>query len=194
MERSTTPHHWPPFLNKETKIYTNAAWGFDQRTSSDSLTHRAYYWPHAHMKEGYINLANSETASGYVSTHVFDPADSVAFIAARNPDGSLFGYCWLTKDYPWLNLWHYAENGNPVAKGLEFGTTGKGIDYLELLTKGVPFHGHLSWDYLKARETKRKSYTAFFVNAPTLKGVTKVILTGSDLRLSDAEGVSYTIK
>ena len=183
-----------PFLRKETQIFSNATWGFDQRTSSDSLAIKAYHWPHAHMKEGYVDLTSSLTPFGYVSTHVFNPADSIGFVVARNPDGSFFGYCWAVDDYPWLNLWHHYENGQPVSKGLEFGTTGKGIDYFELLTKGVAFHNHLSWDYFTAKAKKSKEYTGFYFSAPSLKNVASIRRNDSAYMLTDSDGNTYMLK
>ena len=119
----------------------------------------------------------------------------MGFVLARNPDGTIYGYCWPLKEYGWLNVWHQPENGVPVAKGIEFGTTGKGIEYYELLTKGGGrFRNQLSWDYLKAKEIKKKTYTGFYFTATGLIDVVKIAPNAGALTFTDSKDMSVSIK
>ena len=45
-------------------------------------------------------------------------------MTACNPGkGLLIGYIWDVADYPWIRHWRHIEDGKPLARGLEFGTT-----------------------------------------------------------------------
>jgi len=78
----------------------------------------------------------------------------------------LVGYVWKTKDYQWLNLWQQWVDGKLWAKGLEFGTTGVGKSYQELLAVDTCFHGRSSFFFLDATETVEKSYISFEMEIP----------------------------
>ena len=110
----------------------------------------------------------------YVSTHIF--ADSIGWVTASSPkNGLLIGYIWKTSDYPWINIWNQVVDGKLWAKGLEFGTTGIGKSYQDLLSVDTRFHGRSSFFFLDATDTVEKSYIGFQLKIPSdFSNVSKV--------------------
>jgi hypothetical protein len=72
---------------------------------------------------------------------------------------------WKTAEYPWFNAWRHVEKGKPLARGLEFGTTGLHQPFPILVAKGRIF-GRSLFEYLDAGETRTKSYTCFLFQIP----------------------------
>ena len=63
--------------------------------------------------------------------------EKYGWITAATPDkGLLIGYVWLAKDYPWVSVWRDVHDGEPAARGLEFGTTGLHQPFPVLVEKG----------------------------------------------------------
>src|SRR5690348_13704524 len=101
--------------------------------------------------------------------------------------GLLIGYLWKTSEYPWFNAWRYVEKGKPVARGLEFGTTGLHQPFSILVAKGRIF-GRSIYEYLDAGQTVSKSYACFLVPIPKdYKGVASLTYTGSSVILHERE-------
>ena len=153
----------PPFLSQSTLVYTNAGPGFFQDHSYPNPHRWEYEWPNAKDSLGNeYNLQHSDIDHNYVSTHLIE--DSVGWIAAWNPERMLLlGYVWQKKDYPWVNVWNHMNDGKPVAKGLEFGTTGIGRPYQDLLAVDTRFHGYNSFEFLDAGEEVEKSFYGFLI-------------------------------
>lgn len=152
------------FLTDDTFIESNAQNGFMQHISYPDPHKHAYRWPMAYNSIGTdsIDLRRSDTPESYVSTHVF--SDSIGWIAASSKStGLTIVYIWKTNEYPWLNLWHQRINGYLWAKGLEFGTTGVGQSYQDLLNYNTRFYGRNSFFFLDAGETIKKSYYCFLL-------------------------------
>src|SRR5207244_2004554 len=83
------------------------------------------------------------------------------WVTASSPvQGLLIGYMWKTSEYPWFNAWRHVENGKPVARGLEFGTTGLHQPFPILVAKGRIF-GRPIYEYLDANHTITKTYACF---------------------------------
>jgi hypothetical protein len=165
----------PPFLSNSTIVNSNAGDGFLQEHSYPNPYKLSYRWPLAVIDSNKttLNLESSAGDVNYVSTHVFDSATKYGWITATSPEQNLLiGYVWKTSEYPWLNVWHYSKDGVPLAKGLEFGTTGIGKSYKELLERNTFFKGHASYEYIDASESKNKSYICFMIKVP--KGFKKV--------------------
>lgn len=185
-----------PFLDTATRIYSNAADGFLQALCYPSPAKYAYQWPIAHLDTTLrtADLRSSATAESYVSTHVF--TDSLGWIAAVNPaTGLCLGYVWRTADYPWLNLWHQVKDGKPWAKGLEFGTTGVGKSYQELLAADTRFKGQASYFFLDAGEKISKSYYCFLTRLPAnVRSIDAIGITANHFELLDkSTGSTYQI-
>lgn len=167
-----------PFLSKSTIIDTNADKGFMQHLSFPDPHKYEYVWPKGVIDSvgTIVDLTRSDTSNSYVSTHLFD--ENIGWVTASSPDcGLMIGYVWKTRDYPWLNVWHEMKNGEPCAKGLEFGTTGIGKSYVDLLKRDTRFYDQNSFFYLDALESFEKSFICFQVKIPSnYKGVKEVKL------------------
>ena len=101
------------------------------------------------------------------------------------------GYVWKTKDYPWLNLWQQWVDGKLWAKGLEFGTSGIGRSYQELLAVDTRFHGRSSYLFLDATETLDKSYLCFELAIPAdFQGVSALKLEKSSVEIREKMGTA----
>lgn len=157
----------PPFLSKRTLINCNAGQGFNQKFSFPNPHSHQYHWPLAITDAEIgqrLDLRLSDTEHNLVSTHIFPPGERYGWITAYDPEsGLLMGYFWQLSDYPWINLWKHFENGEPAATGLEFGTTGIGRPYRELLETETRFHGVNSWEYIDAGESVQKTFAGFLV-------------------------------
>lgn len=108
----------------------------------------------------------SETAHGdMVNSFLVEPnRDWAYFTVFHKGFGLLFGYVYPRADYPWLNVWE-CNNEKMKARGMEFSNT--------------PHHGTMKtlismpnmWDvptyeWLDARSTVRKRFTAFLHPVP----------------------------
>lgn len=188
-----------PFLSPSTIIDSNADRGFMQHLSFPDPHQYEYTWPKgiADSSGKTIDLTRTDTPLSYVSTHLFN--EKTGWITASGPDcGLLIGYIWDTSDYPWLNIWHEMKNGYPHAKGLEFGTTGIGRSYQDLLAKDTRFHGKNSFFFLDALEQLEKSFICFQIEIPKdYKGVKSIELKGEEIILTekgDSDPRKTTIK
>jgi len=165
-----------PFLDTTTLIDSNAKHGFLQTMCYPNPSEYEFVFPNAFVDStrAPLDLCTSNNQNSYVSTHIF--ADSLGWIVAATPNkGLLVGYVWKTKDYPWLNLWQQWVDGKLWAKGLEFGTTGIGKSYQELLAVDTRFHNRSSFFFLDATETVEKSYISFEMQIPAdFKGVSSL--------------------
>lgn len=156
-----------PFLSPSMLINTNADRGFMQDQHLPSPESQSYHWPDGKISEetGDIDLRRSDGEASYVSSHIF--TDSIGWVTAISPKhGLLIGYVWKTSDYPWLNVWHQTRHGEPWAKGLEFGTTGLGAPYDELLKMKSDFFGNQSFFFLDALEEFEKKFISFLIEVP----------------------------
>ena len=90
----------------------------------------------------------------------------VGWVTATNASKELLlGYIFSTTDYPWLNLWRHVQNGKPLARGLEFGTTGLHQPF-KILTAKPHIFGRPTFAYLDAGEGVTRQYTAFLTKVP----------------------------
>lgn len=170
----------PPFLDTSLLINANAGHGFNQKVvpaDADTLNPiaHAYQWPKGYDSEkgGQIDFRTSKEKTSYVTTHIFDADDkNYAWVTATHPQkGFVLGYIWEKVDYPWLHIWHQTDSlGNPVAKGLEFGTQGIGSQTLkELTATDTRFYGQPSFQWHDAGQEWLKAYYGFML--PIEQGV-----------------------
>ncbi len=178
-----------PFLDTATRVYTNATDGFLQAFSYPNPQRYAYKWPDAYLDStlNTADLRSTYTAQSYVSTHVF--ADSIGWIVAVQPaTGLCLGYIWHTREYPWVNIWHEVKEGKPWAKGLEFGTTGIGRSYQDLMAIDSRFMQRPSFFMLDAGERISKSYHCFLTRLPSqMKTVDVLRINSSGINLIDTD-------
>ncbi len=178
----------PPFLSIHTLVNANAGEGFDQKHSYPDPHAQSYTWPYAKTdaQEGPpVDLRRTDRDVNYVSTHLFDPKDRFGWVTAYDPTtGLVLGYVWRLAEYPWINIWNHFVDGKPAAKGLEFGTTGIGRPYRELLSTDTRFHGMNSWEYIEAGETLTKTYLGFMVNIGPAEKNPALTITPDQIRLN----------
>ncbi len=186
----------PPFLSARTLIFSNCRQGFLQEASLPDPQEHSYEWPMAKDVEGNaIDLRVFDTTHNYVSTHIFE--DSTGWVLAWDPlSGSFTGYTWKIAEYPWINIWNQNRGGQPFAKGLEFGTTGIGLPYDELVEKHRSFYGRNSYFFFDAGETKTYTYQGFAGKTEgTLLGVKKIMTypEGVEIIISKQGGIEEKI-
>ena len=164
----------PPFLDPTTVVDANARKGFMQSSPLPNPEEPAVYWPQA-LRDGQpVNLRNlTDNPDPNVVSFVID--EEYGWVTAANASrGLLLGYLWKKSDYPWLNIWRHVEDGKPLARGLEFGTTGLHQPFEVLLEKGRIF-GRPLHAYLDAGQSATRSYAAFLLAIPSdYQGVAEV--------------------
>jgi len=178
----------PPFLDTGTVIDCNADRGFLQSMAYPDPYRFEFTWPNALIDSTgqSFNLRSSATPFNYVSTHIF--SDSIGWITAANASEKLMlGYIWKTSDYPWVNVWQQWKDNRLWAKGLEFGTTGIGKSYQELLAVNTSFYGTPSYKLLDAGESFEKSFYCFLLPIPAgFKGVKSIQVYKGNIEVTEA--------
>ena len=168
----------PPFLDESTVVDANARKGLMQSSPLPNPEEPPIWWPQA-LKDGQpVNLRHlTRDPDPNVVSFVVD--DEHGWVTASTASkGLLIGYLWKTSDYPWLNIWRHVQDGKPLARGLEFGTTGIHQPFGVLVAKGKVF-GRPTFAYLDAGESVTRSYAAFLLKIPPdYKGVERVIYGG----------------
>jgi len=165
----------PPFLDETTVVDCNAQRGLMQSSPLPDPEQPEIHWPEAINKGRDVDLRRltGDPDPGVVS-FVID--GEWGWVTATNASKELLlGYLFRTADYPWLNLWRYVQNGKPVARGLEFGTTGLHQPFKILVSKPAIF-GRPTFAYLDAGEGVTRRYTAFLSRVPTdFMGVSNIV-------------------
>ncbi|MBI4909703.1 MAG: hypothetical protein HY820_39160 [Acidobacteria bacterium] len=179
----------PPFLDASVVVDSNARRGFMQSSPLPNPEEPSVFWPQA-LKDGQpVNLRHltNDPMPNVVS---FVVEDEIGWVTAANASkGLLIGYLWRTSEYPWLNIWrHVDNNGAPLARGLEFGTTGLHQPFGVLLKKGGIF-GRRIVAWLEPGETHTRSYVSFLCKIPSgFTGVEKVSYDGSRIVIKPRGG------
>ena len=185
----------PPFLDTNTVIDCNAGKGFLQTMAYPDPYRFEFSWPNALIDStrSSFDLRSSATPFSYVSTHIFN--DSIGWITATNAAEKLMlGYIWKTSEYPWVNVWQQWRDNRLWAKGLEFGTTGIGKSYQELLAVNTSFYGTPSYKILDAGEVLEKSFYCFLLPIPAgFKGVKSVAIYAGNILVTEKEKESKII-
>jgi hypothetical protein len=155
----------PPFLDTDTVVDSNARQGFMQSSPMPNPEHPTVVWPQAMQGAQAVDLRRLQDDDlPNVVSYVID--EELGWVTAASPSkGLLVGYVWKTAEYPWLNIWRRVENGKPLARGLEFGTTGLHQPYGVLVKKGRIF-GRQLYDHLDAGESRTRSFTGFLAEIP----------------------------
>jgi hypothetical protein len=164
----------PPFLDETTVVDSNAQRGFMQSSPLPNPEQLEIRWPQASKQGQPVDLRRltSDPDPNVVS---FIVDSELGWVTATNASKELLlGYIWRTADYPWLNIWRHVTDGKPLARGLEFGTTGLHQPFKILTTKPSIF-GRPTFTYLDAGESSTRSYSAFLVKVPPdFQGVDRV--------------------
>ena len=164
----------PPFLDETTVVDSNAGRGFMQSSPLPNPEQLEIRWPQATKDSKPVDLRRLTTdADPNVTSFVID--GDLGWVTATNPARELVvGYIFRTADYPWLNIWRHVQNGKPLARGLEFGTTGLHQPFPVLIGKPRIF-GRPTFTYLDAGESATRSYSAFLMKvAGDFAGVDRI--------------------
>ncbi|MCX6603527.1 MAG: hypothetical protein NTV52_08035 [Acidobacteria bacterium] len=165
----------PPFLDEQTFIDANAGLGFAQTTPNQA----PQPFPKAHTAD--LRHLTSDPLPNVVSYIIEGPTGWVT--AASPTSGLVLAYLWKTSEYPWLNLWRDVAKGRPIARGLEFGSTGLHQPYPELIRRGRMLDRPL-FSYLDAGESVERSYTVSLSLLPAgTKRITQVQSVGPRIDL-----------
>ncbi len=186
----------PPFLDKSTLFDTNAEKGFENKMDgSFDQEENVMTWPEVDCRGEKINLRQFKHNWPLVSSFVYRKNDKYGWITTCNPNkGLLLGYLWRIEDYPWINFWRSMENDEPVAFGMEFGTTGLHEPFPVVAKKGKIFDQNI-YDFIDANEVVRKSFTAFLAKIPqNYSGVDRIEINNSFFVIKEKKGNCNDIK
>ena len=175
----------PPFLDESTLVDANARRGFMQSSPLPNPEEPSVYWPQALKDALPVDLRHlTDDPMPNVVSYVID--QDHGWTTAVNPARRLLvGYVWKTADYPWFSAWRHAERGKPVARGLEFGTTGLHQPYPILVKKGFIF-GRPLFSHLDAGETATRGYVLFLAQLPeNYRGVASLEVSKEGLELTE---------
>jgi len=156
----------PPFLDEQTLVDSNATRGFMQSSPLPTPEVPGVYWPQAQLNGQPVDLRRlTDEPNPNVVSYVID--EPLGWTTASSPTHNLIlGYLWQTSEYPWFSAWRHVDNAKkPLARGLEFGTTGLHQPFGILLDKGTIF-GRKLFSYLDTSESITRSYIAFLAPAP----------------------------
>ena len=155
----------PPFLDETTVVDSNAQHGFMQSSPLPNPEQLEIRWPEATKEGKPVDLRRLTTdPDPNVTSFVID--GDLGWVTATNASKELLvGYIFKTADYPWLNIWRHVQDGKPLARGLEFGTTGLHQPFPVLIGKPQIF-GRPTFTYLDAGDSATRSYAAFLIKVP----------------------------
>jgi hypothetical protein len=171
----------PPFLDETTVVDSNAQRGLMQSSPLPNPEQPEIQWPQASKQGQPVDLRHlTSDPDPNVVSFVVD--GELGWVTATSASKELLlGYIWRTADYPWLNIWRHVKDGKPLARGLEFGTTGLHQPFKVLTTKPSIF-GRTTFTYLDAGESSTRSYAAFLVKVPRdFQGVDRVLYRAGQL-------------
>jgi hypothetical protein len=186
------------FVDESVLLDTNAGKGFCQGGSLPSPEEPVIYWPKIVYKGNLVDLRllKDDPEPG-VTSFAFAEGEEYGWVTAANPGKRLLiGYFWKLSDYPWLNIWRHARQGKPVARGMEFGTTGLHQPFATLFARGRIFDRPL-FEYIDAGQTIVKTYTAFLAEIPVdYRGAGSLDLDSEEIVLRElgASGRDIRIK
>ena len=185
----------PPFLDESTVIDANASRGFMQSSPMPNPEVPGVYWPQAQENGQSVNMRTlTNDPMPNVVSYVID--EPLGWTTASSPANNLIlGYIWKTSEYPWFNAWrHVDDNKKPLARGLEFGTTGLHQPFGVLLEKGTIF-GRKLVTYLDAGASTTRTYVAFLAATPTnWQGVQNVTYKDGVITVTERGGRTIEIR
>lgn len=172
----------PPFLDATVVVDANAREGFMQDSPLPNPEGPSVYWPQA-LKEGQpVNMRRlTDDPLPQVVSYTID--QKIGWTTAANASkGLMLGYLWKTEQYPWFNAWRHVDEGKkPLARGLEFGTTGLHQPFAVLVSKGRIF-GRPLFAHIDTGQSVTKSYVMFLVKIPAgFMGVSDVSYVGNKI-------------
>lgn len=172
-----------PFLNEETIIQSNATKGLLQENLVAGHLHQATNWPFLKVGKKKMDLSKSSSQQSIVASFAMPEQEQLGWVTAYSPmQELLFGYCWLIKDYPWLNIWKQVENNKTIYTGLEFGTTGIHLNLFDTMQNHADRWGHSNYHLLAPNKHTTKTYWSFLLPLKRVQQGVKNIKVNDDLR------------
>jgi len=177
-----------PFLSASTTVDCNGKRGFTQgpnRTFSPTPTEPTLAFPDANNFAGErVNARFMTGGDDDVVSYEVSPGSSLGWICATNPEeGLLLGYMWPASDYPWISLWCCSRGGIPMARGLEFGTTGLHQPF-PILAQHPRLLDLPTFAFIDTGESQTRSYACFLLEVPVgFQGVQELSLDGNRIVL-----------
>jgi hypothetical protein len=178
----------PPFLDETTVVDSNAQRGLMQSSPLPNPEQPEIHWPQAIKQGNPVDLRRlTNDPDPNVVSFVMD--GEVGWVTATNASKELLlGYLFSTIDYPWLNLWRHVQAGKPLARGLEFGTTGLHQPF-KILTVKPHIFGKPTFAYLDAGESATRRYTAFLTKVQNnFAGVNSVLYRDGRIIIQERGG------
>lgn len=160
----------PPFLDEQVLVDTKVTKGFTQGLELRTPIPESpvVSWPEFDYEDHAVDMRRlTDYAGPLVTSYIFADDQKNGWVTACNPARQLMiGYLWETRDFPWLSFWRHVVDGKPLARGLEFGTTGLLQPFPVLARKGQIF-GRQLLEWIDAGETITKRFTAFLAAIPS---------------------------
>lgn len=188
------PSIGPPFLDERTIVDANARQGFARSAPRPHPEVPSSWWPLA-LRDGVpvdVRFLTNDPNPN-VASYVVDEA--IGWTTASGvSSGTMLGYLWKSKEYPWFNAWRHVDGANkPLARGLEFGTTGLHQPFATLIEVGRIFGRRLS-AYLEPGASETRSYIAFVAKIPSdWKGTDRVTLQDGTITVFERGTRTVTI-
>lgn len=178
----------PPFLDATVVVDANARQGFMQSSPMPNPEAPSVHWPQA-LKDGQpVNMRRlTNDPLPQVVSYTID--EKLGWTTAANASkGLLLGYLWKTEEYPWFNAWrHVDDHKTPLARGMEFGTTGLHQPFAVLVSKGRIF-GRPLFAHIDTGQRVAKSYVMFLLKIPAdFTGVSDVSYAGSEIVIRERD-------
>lgn len=172
----------PPFLEKGETLFEVSATRSkvidgEFAPGADRFVPGAEFdWPLAPLAAGGLDdmrRAVRVESSGAFTAHLMDPALEKSFFAAYQPStGTLFGYVWNRRDFPWLGIWeenssrqHSPWSGRTLTRGMEFGASPFPETRREAIERGRLF-GERTIGWIPARSAVTADYMLFIRRVP----------------------------
>ena len=178
----------PPFLDETTVVDSNAQQGFMQSSPLPNPEQPEIRWPAAIHDGKPVDLRRlTNDPEPNVTSFVID--GDLGWVTATNASKELLiGYMFRTADYPWLNIWRHVQSGKPLARGLEFGTTGLHQPFGVLMGK-PRILGRATFTYLDAGQSATRLYTTFLMKVPhNFAGVERVLYQAGRIVVQERGG------
>ena len=156
------------FLDDTVLVDSNAWKGFANGNPKPMYEEPVIYWPYLVKDDRLTDLRMLvDGDQNGVENFVCKKDVKTGWMTACNAEkGLLIGYVWDIADYPWIRHWRHIEDGKPLARGLEFGTTPLPFPFGDILKKGSIFETPVIV-FLDANESIKKSYTVFLLSIPS---------------------------
>ncbi len=174
----------PPFLDRETIVDSNGTRGFMQERPMPNPESPEVRWPNSLTLDGTESDLRYFTYDQKPAVVSFIIEEEYGWVTAASPSsGLLLGYLWKSADHPWLNIWRHLKDGEPFARGLEFGTTGLHRPGHDLVAKGRIFDRSL-YRYIDPDETQTFRFAMFLVEIPDdFAGVSSLEYADESIRI-----------